>query len=169
MRCLCGSRCCDTGGTASYVVRELPPSGAHINTFWQRVEISQLPSDYFLAFPLLQPSLFALKFLTGLRTRPPQRNGSGHTFATVPPPQGAAELANDSNVHSLRAFLTLPSLELNFRALRERLEAISRDAAEMHKQILTAVRRSNKPEPLCIVEPHHSSSCHISSPPSCHL
>jgi hypothetical protein len=28
----------------------------------------------FLAFPLLQPSLFALKFLTGLRTRPPQRN-----------------------------------------------------------------------------------------------
>jgi hypothetical protein len=64
----------------------------------------------------------------------------------VPPPQGAAELANDSNVHSLRAFLTLPSLELNFRALGERFKAISRDLAEVHEQILTAVRRSNKPE-----------------------
>src|SRR3954449_23672 len=55
----------------------------------------------------------------------------------------------------------LPGLEGHLGSFREGLEAVTRDRAVMHEQVLATVVRSNEAVSLCIVEPLYGSGCHI--------
>jgi hypothetical protein len=66
----------------------------------------------------------------------------------------------DHHVRGLGALLPLPRLVLDARALGERLEALTGDAAVVHEDILRALLRGDEAVPLAVVEPLHGSDCH---------
>src|SRR6476659_10938219 len=68
---------------------------------------------------------------------------------------------DDGHVLCLGALLTLDALELDLRALGERLEAVAGDCAVVEQQVLTACVRGNEAIPLRIVEPLDGSGCHL--------
>src|SRR4029078_2074515 len=61
----------------------------------------------------------------------------------------------------LGALRALPGLEGHLGSFRQGLEAVPRDRAVMHEQVLATVGRSNEAISLCIVEPLYGSGCHI--------
>jgi hypothetical protein len=69
--------------------------------------------------------------------------------------------ADFSHVRSLRSFLSLYDLELDFVALGERLESGATDRAEMDKDVRATLSR-NEAKSLGVVEPFDRSSdaCH---------
>src|ERR1700747_1988815 len=75
-------------------------------------------------------------------------------------------LADCDDVASLGALLPLGRLELDLRALGERLEALARDRAEVDEHVFAALVRGDEAVPLRVVEPLDGSGCHISTPPS---
>jgi hypothetical protein len=60
------------------------------------------------------------------------------------------------NLRSLRTFLSLNYLELDFVTLCERLETGAGDCAEVDEDVWTAFA-GDEPEPLSVVEPLHSA------------
>src|SRR3954454_13343447 len=68
---------------------------------------------------------------------------------------------DDGHVLCLGALLTLDALELDLRALGERLEAVAGDCAVVDEQVLTACVRGDEAIPLRIVEPLDGSGCHL--------
>src|SRR5215471_6565682 len=75
-------------------------------------------------------------------------------------------LPNDLDVAGLGALLPLGRLELDARALGERLEALAVDRAEVYEDVLAAFVRGDEPVSLRVVEPLHDSGCHMKTPPS---
>src|SRR5207248_9476915 len=70
-------------------------------------------------------------------------------------------LSDGYDVPSLGALLALGRLELDARALGERLEALGLDRAEVDEHVLAALVRGDEAIPLRVVEPFHGSCCHI--------
>ncbi len=70
-------------------------------------------------------------------------------------------LGDGYDVASLGALLALGRLELDTRALGERLEALGLDRAEVDEHVLAALVRGDEAIPLRIVEPFNGSGCHI--------
>src|SRR5215203_4699756 len=78
-------------------------------------------------------------------------------------------LAGRDDVLRLGALLPLGGLELDLRALGERLEAVARDRAVVDEQVLATLIGGDEPIALRVVEPLDGSGCHIqntSSSPS---
>src|SRR5204862_310253 len=71
-----------------------------------------------------------------------------------------AALRDRDDVRRLGALLPLAGLELDLRALGERLEARAADLREVDEQVLPAVLGLDEPEALRVVEPLHGSGCH---------
>src|SRR4051794_21536185 len=78
---------------------------------------------------------------------------------------GPDVVLDDPDGRSLRALGALLGLELDVRALGQRLEAVATDRAEMNENVLPAVSRRDEPEALGVVEPLHGSGCHRNTPP----
>src|SRR4051812_29471536 len=71
------------------------------------------------------------------------------------------ELADRTNVRRLGTLLPLGRLELDARALGEGLEAITRDAAEVHEEVLRPILRRDEAVALLVAEPLHSACSHL--------
>src|SRR5690242_14350049 len=65
------------------------------------------------------------------------------------------------NVRSLLALRALRDFEADLLAFLERLEALHIDRREVSEQILTTAIGSDEAEALRVVEPLHSSGCHV--------
>src|SRR2546422_1575586 len=76
----------------------------------------------------------------------------------------ARPLLRRDDVDRLGALLTLARLELDFRSLGQRLEAVASDVGVMHEEILPAVLRRDESISLGIVEPLDGSGCHVNLP-----
>src|SRR5207244_2118802 len=76
----------------------------------------------------------------------------------------AGPLLGRDDVDRLGALLTLARLELDFRSLGQRLEAVASDVGVMHEEILPAVLRRDESVSLGIVEPLDGSGCHVNLP-----
>src|SRR5581483_11936311 len=72
----------------------------------------------------------------------------------------APRLRDELDVPSLGALVPLGLVELDLRALGERLEAVSRDRAEVDEHVLAAGVRGNEAVALRVVEPLDGSGCH---------
>src|SRR5688500_17861168 len=68
------------------------------------------------------------------------------------------------NIRCLFAFGTLGHFERDLLSFLESLETSHLNRGKMREQIFTAVVRGNKPIPFCVIEPFHSSCCHIAVP-----
>src|SRR5262245_22683297 len=80
-------------------------------------------------------------------------------------PAGSLRGADDGDVLPLRALGAPLGLELDLRALGERLEAVAADRRVVDEDVLAAVARGDEAVALRVVEPLHSSCCHRNPPP----
>jgi hypothetical protein len=67
-------------------------------------------------------------------------------------------------IGGLLAFRPLGHFERNFLPFFEGFESAHLNRREMRKQIFTAVVRRNEAIPLRVIEPFHSTCCHIAVP-----
>jgi hypothetical protein len=81
-------------------------------------------------------------------------------WASINQRRGA--LAARSNVRGLQALRTLDGVELHFLPFRQGAEAIRLDCGVMTENILTPVVLGNETKALRLIEPLHSTSCHLS-------
>jgi len=75
-----------------------------------------------------------------------------------------AELSGSLNIGGLLAFGALSYFEGNFLSFLEGFESPHLDRREVREKIFTAVIGRNEAITLCIVEPFHSTCCHIAVP-----
>jgi hypothetical protein len=74
---------------------------------------------------------------------------------------GDSQRSGALDVGSLLALGALHNFEGNLFAFFQGLEAIHVDRGEMGEQILAAIIRSNEAKTLGIIEPFHSTDCHV--------
>src|SRR4051812_21214477 len=77
----------------------------------------------------------------------------------------SSPLGDELDVLRLGSLCTLGAVELDLRALGERLVALSDDRAVVDEQVLAAALGLDEAVALGVVEPLHGSSCHIKTPP----
>src|SRR5215212_1785487 len=82
-------------------------------------------------------------------------------LAVTGAPPASAVLGGGEDVLRLGALLPLGGLELDLRALGERLEAVACDRAVVDEQVLAALVGGDEPIALRVVEPLDGSGCHI--------
>src|SRR5712664_582972 len=71
-----------------------------------------------------------------------------------------------ADVLRLQALRPLHHVELHFLTFRESAEAIGLDGRMVAEHVLTTAVLRDEAEPLRVVEPLHSSSCHLRRLPS---
>src|SRR5262249_61348161 len=84
----------------------------------------------------------------------------------TPTPASHARRLDERDGPRLRTVLAVFGLELDLRALKQRLEALAADRAEVHEHVLAAITRSDEAKALRLVEPLHGSGCHKKHLPS---
>jgi hypothetical protein len=74
------------------------------------------------------------------------------------PSSNQLQRLNIRRLHTFRAFLRF---EADFLILLQTFEAFGANLGEMREKVVTATVRSDKPKSLRIVEPLHSTGCHL--------